>query len=1003
MKLPDYHIDPHKLHIGTQENRAYYVPFPASDNPQGKSRTASANFQLLNGDWDFRFYPNIPAVDQDFPALNFCGKDYAPIPVPSVWQMQGYDRHQYTNVKFPIPFDPPYVPFDNPCGAYSTWFEVGAERAGMRKYLNLEGVDSCLYLWINGKFVGYNQVSHSTGEFDITDFVHEGRNKLAALVLKWCDGTYLEDQDKFRMSGIFCDVYLLYRPKNHIRDYFVHTDLSPDMQNAEITVDTEFSLTNAPVDYHLLDQSGQTIAEGCSDNGKINIGLAHPTLWNAEQPYLYTLTLSACGESIAERVGIREIHSEGGVVYLNGAKIKFKGVNRHDSDPVTGYTISKAQLMRDLTLMKAHNINAIRTSHYPNSPIFTQLCDEYGFYVVAEADLESHGAETLYGSGHNKISLLAKDPQFEEAMLDRVQRSVFRDKNRPCVVFWSPGNESGYGPNFIHACRWIKQYDPSRLLQYESSIYVDEGDSPDLSMLDVYSRMYASTDFIRDEYFAVAGRKPMIECEFSHAMGNGPGDLEDYFELIYRYDGFTGGFVWEWCDHAILSGRTPEGKERFLYGGDSGEFPHEGNFCVDGLVFPDRRPHIGLLEYKNVIRPVRLISQNIAERAFTFRNCLDFMNLKDYAEIHFEITRNGQCIQTGVLSDADIPPHESRTLRVPMELPEQGRCFIRFEYLQKRELPLTCAGHPLGFDQAELPVQGVFPVLTESENCGLTFTEDDIKIVVTGKRFRYVFAKALGLFDSLTYDNVPLITKPMEYNIWRAPIDNDRLIRHEWQKAGYDRVCVSVHTVTTEEKGGSLVISSELALVPIHIQPILQIHAEFTVSPSGEIVCTLDTKKDPIMPFLPRFGLRLFMPVKMDQVQYFGYGPNESYVDKHRSSYKGLFRSTVDGLHVDYISPQENGAHWNCEYLRIEDNSGDGLTVTAPAFSFNASHYTQEELTEKRHNFELEPSGHTVLCVDYGQSGIGSNSCGPELINKYRIDDEEMHFSLKLQAESTGL
>jgi len=998
MKIPLYCQDPNILHIGTTPNRAYYIPFPVGINTPEENREKSDRFQLLNGNWQFRLFNNIPDICDDFAEIDYNCDKFDTIPVPSVWQMQGYDKHQYTNVKYPIPFDPPHIPFDNPCGAYITWFEIGHDKDGMRKYLNFEGVDSCIYLWINGKFVGYNQVSHSTGEFDITEYVTEGSNKLAALVLKWCDGTYLEDQDKLRMSGIFRDVYILYRPESHIVDYFIKTNISHEDSSAVISVDFTFSRQSENIEYCLFDKELNVISQGKSDNGSLSISVNNPILWNAENPYLYTLIFSAFGEVITESVGIREILVHDGVIYLNGAKVKFKGVNRHDVDPITGYTISAGQLLQDLIIMKQHNINAVRTSHYPNSPLFTRLCDKYGFYVISEADVESHGFAEAYGDTENKISKLAKDSQFEAAILDRVQKSVMRDKNRPSVLFWSLGNESGYGNNFINAGKWVKHYDDSRLLQYESSIYVDKGTNPDISMLDVYSRMYASTDFIKNEYFIKDGVKPFIEIEFCHAMGNGPGDLEDYFELIYQYDGFTGGFVWEWCDQTVWSGRTADGRNKFLYGGDFGDFPNDKNFCVDGLVTPDRKPHSGLKEYKNVIRPVRARAINCIEGEFAFRNCLDFTNLKDYLEIKYEMTCNGLSVCSGTLPELNIAPHCEKTYKIQLEMPQRGRCFVKFEYFQKRDLPLSDVGHELGFDQFELPIAGEFLINTFSSDEEVNYSEDNIDIIIYGKNFKYVFSKSCGLFKSIVCNNNTFLSKQMEYNIWRAPTDNDMYIRQKWQEAGYDRIKVNVYDTVTTRNNNIVTIKCNLSIAPIYIPTILKIKAQFTVFSSGEIAFSFDVEKDPIMPFLPRFGMRMFIPKCFENTEYFGFGPYESYQDKHRASYIGLFKETVSALYVDNIKPQENGSHYGCEYLKITDNLCSGFEFwNHHFFCFNASHYTQEELTEKKHNFELEESDYTVLCLDCLQSGVGSNSCGPELIKKYRFDAEKFNFTLNIR------
>ena len=994
MKVKQYYETPGVTSVGAMPDRAYFEPFPEYDWEAGKRREESGSFRFLNGNWRFHRYENLPQVEEAFIRPDFKEDKFDSIPVPSVWQCLGYDRHQYTNTQYPIPYDPPYVPFENPCGAYITWFDSDPQKKAFRKYLNFEGVDSCFYVWLNGEFVGFNKISHSTVEFDVTDLVRDGKNKLTVLVLKWCDGTYLEDQDKLRMTGIFRDVYLLYRPQNHIRDLFLTQSFSDHFQKAQLRAALEFLGEKGEAAYSFRDGEKE-LASGVSKNGEIVISLDAPVLWNAESPYLYTLLLSSCGETICEKVGFRQIEIKGGVVLLNGVPIKIKGVNRHDSDPVTGYVQSTAQMERDLTLMKQHNINAVRTSHYPNSPLFLKLCDRYGFYVIAEADVEAHGGIDTYGATYTEIGKLAADPRFSDAISARVQRCVKRDKNRPCVVFWSLGNESGYGDNFVRAANWVKQYDPSRLLQYESSIYPYPGSSGDISPLDVMSRMYASTGEI-EEYFAQPQKKPFLQCEFCHAMGNGPGDLEDYFRQIYRYDGFVGGLVWEWCDHAVYAGNVENGRKKFLYGGDFGDFPNYGNFCVDGLVSPDRKPSTGLLEYKNVLRPVRMRAVDPENGVFAVRNCLDFTALSEYAAIRYEITQNGSTVGQGEVPAFPLAPHEETQITVPYRLPVSGRCFIRFRYERKRECPPVEAGAELGFDQFELPVAGKFPVEMVPEKGGVTFSEDEISVHIRGSRFEYVFSKPEGVFTRLSVQDEELLTRPMEYNLWRAPTDNDRNLRVEWEKAGYDRARVKVYRTEVWQTPEGISLECRLSLTPVFLQPILHILARYGIAPSGKISLSLHVRKDPVMPSLPRFGVRLFLPESSRRLRYFGLGPQESYADKHRAAYMGLFQSDVTSQYVDYIRPQENGSHCGCEYLALR-NSRTAVQVTAEEpFSFNVSPYTQEELTRKKHDFELVNTGAAVLCIDYRQNGIGSNSCGPELLRQYRFDDKDFTFRFTL-------
>lgn len=1005
MQLKKYYEDPSVLHVGTMPNRSYYIPFCGESVAKMGERTLSDRMLLLSGEWDFHYYENIYEVPSDFFLPEFETESFDSIPVPSCWQILGYDRHQYTNVRFPFPYDPPYVPVDNPCGAYVCDFELSEEQVSKKSFLNFEGVDSCYYVWMNGELVGYSQVSHSTSEFDVTPFVKAGTNRLAVLVMKWCDGSYLEDQDKLRMSGIFRDVYLLFRPENHLRDYFVHTDVDDSYQNAVIHADLEWYGDPVPMICILADPDGNVLETKQAEGNRVSFDVPNAKLWNAENPALYTLTFQTEGEVIVQNVGVKRIEIKDAVMYFNGVKIKLKGVNRHDSDPFKGYAVEEEDLITDLTLMKQHNVNAIRTSHYPNAPWATQLYDRFGFYVIDESDIEMHGTETIYHN-YNHIrdytdyivenpvfGLLAEDPRFEEAVLDRVQRNVQRDKNCASVLMWSMGNESGYGTNFEKAAAWIKSYDPSRLVHYESSIYQMPGHVNDLSNIDVYSRMYA--DIASSEKYCLDDnlKKPFVQCEFVHAMGNGPGDIEDYFELIYKYDKFMGGFVWEWCDHAVWMGRTNEGKDKYYYGGDFGEFPHDGNFCMDGLVYPDRRPHTGLLEWKNVVRPVRASGEDLTKGTITLSNKLDFTNLKDYLYAEYELTQNGEVVQTGSIEDLDIAPHASKTVQLEYTVPETGTCCLNLFYYQKEDSLLVDADHELGFDQFILREEA--EVVEAGKGGAMAVEDQERTVVVAGDHFRYCFNKLTGAFDTMVKNQVTLLQHPMQYNIWRAPTDDDMRVRVEWQRAGYDRMTTRVYDVTVEEKADSVVITADLALSAIFIQHIVDVKAVWTVYSDGRVGVDIHGERNTDLPFLPRFGLRLFMPKRFKTVEYFGYGPNESYIDKRRGSYLGKFTADVADLHEDYLKPQENGSHYGCHYVALTDTEGCTFKAVGD-LSFNASYYTEEELTTKAHNFELEESDSTVLCLDYRQSGIGSNSCGPVLLEKYRLDEAKIDFHLDL-------
>lgn len=989
MILPNYYEDPQTLHRGTLPNHAYFIPFPKEALPQGwEDRTLSGRFYSLCGQWDFRYESSVQKLDTPFwdPSCELSG--YSPIPVPSCWQNMGYDHHQYTNTRIPFPYDPPYVPLENPCGAYRRDFSLEV-REGRRYLLNFEGVDSCFYVWINGNFAGFSQVSHSTSEFDVTGLVRNGVNTIAVLVLKWCVGSYFEDQDKFRSSGIFRDVYLLERDENHIRDFSVQTRLSEGARQAEISVSMEFSAATAPVSYRLLDPSGRECAAGDCRDGAFSLSLEQPVLWNAETPCLYTLLLSCGDEIIPQEVGVREVAILDRVLCLNGKPIKFRGVNRHDSSPVDGAAVTLEHMRADLKLMKEHNVNAVRTSHYPNAPEFLRMCDRYGFYVIAEADIECHTVVNLYGYGNGAdYSRLANDPAYGELILDRVQRSVTRDKNHSSVLIWSMGNESGFGCNFEAALAWTKQYDPTRLTHYEGSVHPYSWYKADLSNLDVYSKMYDSTQKVLEYFSNPDYDKPFIQCEYCHAMGNGPGDLEDYAQLIERFPGFAGGFIWEWCDHAVDMGRNEKGKKRYFYGGDFGEFPHDGNFCMDGLVYPDRTPHTGLLEYKNVLRPVRFEAVDLAAGRFQARNMLDFINTKDFVEVSYEITQNGYAVASGNLGSAvvDLLPHQRKEFTVPLPEGLAGDYAIRFDLTQTTDAALTKAGRHLGFEQLGRD-HAVLPAPTVPEG-PLSVEEPGNLVVVRGACFQYEYNKLTGAFSRMVYKNNNLLEKPMEYNIWRAPVDNDRVIRMEWEKCGYHRASSRGYETTVEQQGSEVIIRSHVGLVAVYLQRLVDVDAVWKIDASGRLTVFMDVKKCPVTPFLPRFGLRLFLADDMEQAVYFGYGPYESYIDKHRASWLGRFETTVRALHEDYIKPQENGSHWGCQLLELHNGRVGLRAWQADGFCFNASHYTQEELAQKAHNFELEESGHVVLCLDALQSGMGSNSCGPQLLEPYRVDGD---------------
>ena len=1057
MIVPKLYEDLTALHLNTMPDRAYYIPSSVPDDDPILSRKRSDRLQMLSGcEWDFAWYPDVHDLDEPFYAPDYKpGERWAKEKVPFCWQMRGYDAPQYTNIRYPFPFDPPFVPQENPCGAYLHRFEWHRNPKAPHVFLNFEGVDSCFYVWVNGTLAGYSQVSHHTAEFDVTDLMLDGENLLAVLVLKWCDGSYLEDQDKFRFSGIFRDVYLLNRPAGRIVDYVIRTDLSDDFRHADLMIRLTMRGEAVPVTLTLKAPDGKTVLHsGTIDPGhgaEITIAVNEPELWNAEAPALYTLIMDTGSEVMTEKVGFRRIEVRDLVVTLNGSPIKFRGVNRHESDPVTGACSDYELVLKDLRMIKAHNFNAVRASHYPNVPWFYQLCDSMGLYVVDEADNESHGTAPLYFTEDDYSERMRKahvriadNPAFIEPTLDRIRSMVIRNRNRPCILVWSMGNECGYGCTFEKALRWTKETDPTRLTHYESAFYLSTDRVYDTSDIDLFGRMYPAFSEITD-YLEGAPVKPLLLVEYCHSMGNSPGDFKEYLDLTEKYPALCGGFVWEWCDHAIYKGIAENGKAMYWYGGDHGELQHDGNFCLDGLVYPDRTPHTGLKEYKNVHRPLRAFLDP-AREFLTIENHMDFTDPAGIMYGAWTLTLDGEQIDGGILPGLpSIAPHTAARMPFTVKQPDKGRCFLTITWTLKEDcfgLPAghelgfdeiriptarpravraaailesfgSPGGHELGFDENRIPTDRPGAVKTEkvpaSADTGGTvkMAEDGDDLIFKGDRFTYRLSTLSGLFTSLRFCGRELLERPLDFNLWRAPTDNDMPLADLWRWERLDHTVTRAYEVSRLDQPGNgrtAAVSIRQSVAAVSVQPILKMDNRVTVCADGRILLEIHADKDPEIETLPRIGLRLFLKNSMDKVDYFGMGPDETYVDKHHAGRHGYFSGTADRMHEDYIRPQENGSHFDCDYVRVSDESLSLTAVSADpdpdrTFSFNASVFTQEELESKRHNYELTPCGCTVLCLDHQLAGIGSKSCGPDLLPEYRVCEDHFDFSFILMPE----
>lgn len=990
------------LEVNREPARAHYIPYGSIADAMNAKRGTSPYYQTLNGAWKFAYRESVRQVTEPFYDSDYDHASWEELLVPSCWQTNGYDQLHYTNINYPFPCDPPYVPDRNPAGLYIREFQVRADWAGKTKYVVFEGVNACFYLWVNGTFVGYSQGSRVPAEFDLSPYLREGRNRMAVMVLKWCDGTYLEDQDLWRYSGIFRDVYLLARDPVHIRDVEVKQQLTSDLSQAELTIAIRLN-GSQEVRTELYDAKGAKVAAGvvqADRDGAVRLTVDRPTLWNAEQPALYRLYVCSGTEVLSFAVGFRIVEITDGVFRVNGRAVKLKGVNRHDSHPSLGQTIPIAHMVQDLKLMKRHNINTIRTSHYPNDPRFLELCDEYGFYVIDEADLECHGIGKAGNWEGDAFHRLSNDPAWREAFVERAVRMVERDKNHPCVILWSMGNESGYGDNHIAMAEWTRRRDPSRPVHYEGAAPRYRG-NPNVDGLDVESRMYASVGEIIQYASDDTQTKPLFLCEYSHAMGNGPGDLADYWDAIYRYPKLMGGCVWEWCDHGIAA-RTVDGRAYYAYGGDFGDYPNDGNFCIDGLVTPDRKPHTGLLELKQIIAPVRIDAVDAASGRFIVRNLYDFSDLS-HLSLYWKLEEEGELIEQGSVAALDTAPQTEAELTLNVDAPgaSAGSRELTLSLRLNRETKWAEPGYELSFAQFVLPAVAV----EEPQSGAGTISDHAIRVqahagslLLEGFDFAYAFDLQAGMFTQLAKHGVRMLAAPMQLQIWRAPTDNDMYVKRKWMEAGYDRAEMKLYGCEWRQSSPSRVeVTMSYSMSGCSRYPLLRGTAVWTIDGNGAITFATDVQPREELVYWPRFGLQVTMPPGNEAVEYAGYGPHESYIDKRHSVRRGRYSSTVDAMFEPYIRPQENGSRYGTEWALVSNEQGMGLRFASNApFSFNASHYTPGDLTKAAHDYELVRREQTIVILDYAMSGVGSNSCGPELMEPYRFPMKPFRFELSI-------
>ncbi len=1004
-----YHRSLKDLHVGCEKPHAYFIPYQSDEAADTCNRANSDRFYSLCGEWRFHYFSSLCDVP-DFTSPDWSGEGAERLTVPMSWQFalgRGYDVPHYTNINYPMPVDPPHVPVDNPCGLYERSFFVDADAlAGREIRMVFEGVDSCFYLYINQKFVAYSQVSHMTSEILLNKHLVAGENRVQVLVPKWCDGSYLEDQDKIRSSGIFREVYLLMRDRAHVEDLYVRTFL--DDSFAKATVEAEITVTgDAEIFYRLVSPAGEELASGKTKRA-LSIDVDAPRLWSDEEPALYVLYLICGTEHIRQEIGIRRFEVKGRVLYVNGKKVKGKGVNRHDSHPHLGGATPVDHMLRDLYLMKAHNVNMIRTSHYPNDPRFLELCDRLGFYVCDEADIETHGMSFV-----GKWDALTDSPDWTEAYLDRAERMMERDKNHASILLWSVGNESGVGCNHRAMADYFHKRMPGCIVHSEDAgrralENYQKADAKARKSLpysydyvDIESRMYPSVEEIEACYIKhPLSKKPFFLCEYSHAMGNGPGDLEKYWRQIYANDCHFGGCVWELLDHSVDIGTA--GDPKFIYGGDMGTFPNDGNFCVDGLLYPDRRPHTGMLELKQVLRPCRLERFDPEKGSVTLRNLRYFTSLEDL-DLYWTVERNGKVVREGRVTELKIAPQQRRTYRLPLgELSRlDGFCYLNLYYKTNKTAPWAPAGYEVGFEQAALDTKAM-PVLSGAGfHAPLTLCEDAREFCVADGECVYTVDRAHGVLTSVKGHGKEMLASPVLPTVWRAPTDNDREVKNEWYANFYDRMhvdCRGTRLLAANEEeiriGASLIMGAD-AKLPLLLLDTVYV---FCRGEGARIEMKVTVTKENA--FLPRFGVEFKMPAGFEELAYFGRGPVESYEDKRHASRVSLYTTTVTDHVEHYVRPQENMAHIETRWMEVCTVAGEGLLAlnsgATPAFSFNCSHFTAAQLTKTAHDYELVPLEETVVNLDYRHSGIGSNSCGPVLDEHLRINERSFEFAVRL-------
>lgn len=991
--------------INRMPARAHFLTFPSKEKALLNNNRYTHAFKNLNGVWKFMFLDAPEYSPEGFFNSDFDVTKMDDITVPGNWQLQGYGKMHYSDLWYNFPINPPYVPTENPTGIYKRTFFVEESYRDKKIIIRFCGVDSAYHLWINGKEVGYSKVARNESEFDITDLIRVGEeNDVTVRVYQWSDGTYLEDQDMWWESGIFRDVELIGVSKDGINDYKVIADLDDEYKNGIFKVEAFLRTTKeVNVTFELVDAGENTVFTKTvvAKEGKACIDevIADVNHWTAETPYLYKLfmTVEDDGriiEVIPQNVGFRNIRLNGETFLVNGVAIKFKGVNRHDYSPQNGRVVSREEIEKDIILMKQFNINAIRTSHYPNSYYLYDLCDEYGMYLIAETDLECHGFE-LTGD----YKWITDDPSWELAYVSRMTRMIERDKNHPAIIFWSLGNESAFGCNFRKMTDVAHEMDPTRLVHYEGDF--------DVESADVYSTMYTWIENPKKPYLMKdiieKSKKPHIHCEYCHAMGNGPGNLKDYQDLVYAHDKLQGGFVWEWFDHGIES-FTESGEKYYRYGGDFGDDPSNKDFCIDGLIMPDRTPSPGLYEYKKVIEPITTTSIDIQKGIINLLSRYDFANL-DRFNLVYKVMEDDVILQTGFMAVPSIEARANKDITLPYDLSAikvkpGAHYYVNISYQLREDTSYASSGHELATAQFELPLykEGI---MVRPEGI-LNVEKEHTTLHVKGANFSLDFNLVNGNLMNIVRDGMQVLSKGPRLTLWRAPISNDMEIIDKLKKVYFLHLEHEVvMNIDYHMEGNILKVEVDTINSTTNSAWHFKTKYVYTVCPSGDILIDVEGtpsgRVDLAPDMLPRIGVSMHLDKSMEHVRYFGMGPGENYADSKEAAQMGLYANTVDGLFTNYVIPQENGNHMGCKWVSMTNDRGMGLLASTEGdFNFSASWYEDKDLDDAKHTCDLVKRDYIVFNVDYKQNALGTNSCGQWQLDKYRAKFEDFKLSFRL-------